>query len=722
MLFSKMLFPKSLYLHCLIALMALVLVLAVSTRSWATGEVVELQSYITAEVTEDTSDPDNVSNTFTVTWNNTVCTTHYNAYLEYWAREPWETTEIHLGSASAAGTQIFKTVTGLEAAGVGYRVRLFCGLNSGHALISDVWIAQNLLNWGNNLRPAPGTYSSEPPLAALTVSPGTLTPAFHSHTSRYTVSDFAQADGRITLVTIAKSGYLAVVHVSPSRAISGVCGPGLNGATCQPEGLTDADAGAPGFQVDLDEGENFVAIRVSQDYEGPGDDPDPGKVYWIQVTRTAAGTENSPATGVPTISGTAQVGQTLTASTSGIADEDGLTNVTFNYQWVRHDGATDTDIDGATGNSYTVAGTDQGQALKVQVSFSDDADYAESLTSAATALVTAAPGPVWSATLTVGQDVSILPDSTGYSRWGVMGGTLSTYEFSFDGITYEVLFLARIAGGLYLGLSQEFPTDFTLLVGGTQYLGRESAIPSSVAEDNYWWGQQQDRWSRGETVTVSLTPALATNVPRPERQAAPPTAYFRNFPDRHNGADAFTFRIYFNEAVTASNSDLQDHALEVNGGQITAVRNVNNTGRIREITVAPQGGDVTIVLPTGRTCDEAGALCSSDGQQLYNRIELSVPGPPAAPQNLIATLVNGQVVLTWDAPDDNTVTGYQILRRRPTLGERELLVYVDDTGSTATTYTDTGSTPGERHTYRVKARNAAGVSSRSNYDRVNVPE
>ena len=38
---------------------------------------------------------------------------------------------------------------------------------------------------------------------------------------------------------------------------------------------------------------------------------------------------NDPATGAPTIGGTAQVGQTLTASTTGISDHDGLTNVTY---------------------------------------------------------------------------------------------------------------------------------------------------------------------------------------------------------------------------------------------------------------------------------------------------------------------------------------------------------------------------------------------------------
>ncbi len=43
--------------------------------------------------------------------------------------------------------------------------------------------------------------------------------------------------------------------------------------------------------------------------------------------------DNSPATGTPTISGTAEVGQTLTVDTSGIADENGLTNVSYGGAW-----------------------------------------------------------------------------------------------------------------------------------------------------------------------------------------------------------------------------------------------------------------------------------------------------------------------------------------------------------------------------------------------------
>ena len=60
-----------------------------------------------------------------------------------------------------------------------------------------------------------------------------------------------------------------------------------------------------------------------------------------------------------------------------------------------------------------------------------------------------------------------------------------------------------------------------------------------------------------------------------------------------------------------------------------------------------------------------------------------------------------RIRLSWDAPDDDSVTGYQILRRRPTMGENTLVVFGEDTGSTATTFTDTDVTAGIWHVYRV---------------------
>ena len=102
--------------------------------------------------------------------------------------------------------------------------------------------------------------------------------------------------------------------------------------------------------------------------------------YTIEVeeaTTSMGQRANSPATGGPGITGTVQAGETLTATTDGIEDEDGLTGTVFAYQWVR----SGADIEGAASSTYTVTGDDEGKPIQVRVTFTDDAGNAESLTS-----------------------------------------------------------------------------------------------------------------------------------------------------------------------------------------------------------------------------------------------------------------------------------------------------------------------------------------------------
>ena len=105
------------------------------------------------------------------------------------------------------------------------------------------------------------------------------------------------------------------------------------------------------------------------------------------VTETATQQPNSPATGAPTISGIAQVGETLRADISGIADVDGMSGAVFSYQWLANEVNIDTDIAGATDPTYTLVADDVGKAIRVRVSFTDGASNVETLTSEATATV-----------------------------------------------------------------------------------------------------------------------------------------------------------------------------------------------------------------------------------------------------------------------------------------------------------------------------------------------
>ena len=131
----------------------------------------------------------------------------------------------------------------------------------------------------------------------------------------------------------------------------------------------------------LDAGETYK-VRVRARYD------DNRKSSWSDVATGQAGvTPNSPATAQPTISGTTEVGETLTAGTSSIDDGNGLSDATFTYQWIRNNGS-DTDIADATNSRYTLVDADAEATIKVQVSFTDDDGYPESVTSDATAAVT----------------------------------------------------------------------------------------------------------------------------------------------------------------------------------------------------------------------------------------------------------------------------------------------------------------------------------------------
>ena len=110
----------------------------------------------------------------------------------------------------------------------------------------------------------------------------------------------------------------------------------------------------------------------------------------VSATVAGPGATNAAPTGEPTISGTARVNEVLTASVSGISDADGLNNASFEYQWIRGS----TDIQGASASSYTVASADEGETIRVRVTFSDDNGNEESLASAATHPVAAAPEPL----------------------------------------------------------------------------------------------------------------------------------------------------------------------------------------------------------------------------------------------------------------------------------------------------------------------------------------
>jgi arylsulfatase A-like enzyme len=95
---------------------------------------------------------------------------------------------------------------------------------------------------------------------------------------------------------------------------------------------------------------------------------------------------NYAPTGTITIVGTAVVGETLTIEQT-IQDQNGLGE--FNYQWQRQQANQITDISGANEASYQVTDQDIGSQLLVTIRYIDQDNFAESLQSEPTAVVTA---------------------------------------------------------------------------------------------------------------------------------------------------------------------------------------------------------------------------------------------------------------------------------------------------------------------------------------------
>ena len=100
---------------------------------------------------------------------------------------------------------------------------------------------------------------------------------------------------------------------------------------------------------------------------------------------------NSDPTGRPVVSGATVVSRTLTADTSGIMDDNGLSSAEFSHQWLRRDGGNDSNIAGATRSTYRLVAADEGKQIKVRVTYTDDGGNTETLTSDASGTVLPRP-------------------------------------------------------------------------------------------------------------------------------------------------------------------------------------------------------------------------------------------------------------------------------------------------------------------------------------------
>ena len=202
-----------------------------------------------SHVTVNIADSGSAGSTYTVTWNDAGrCTRDYRAYLAAGVgpfefdrytgiyEQLWGTYRT-LGIVDKGSTQLVKTLDEFPFSGQ-RTLQVFCGDRG--RLVSQVPLPSRTEN--SIERPVPGTYSSEPALTSLTVSPGTLGPAFANHGFLYAVLDVPYDDSQITLNAAAKAGY--TISWDPSN---------------------DADPNTDGHQVELEVGWNSIFASVDHD-------------------------------------------------------------------------------------------------------------------------------------------------------------------------------------------------------------------------------------------------------------------------------------------------------------------------------------------------------------------------------------------------------------------------------------------------------------------------
>ena len=228
-------------------------------------------------------------------------------------------------------------------------------------------------------------------------------------------------------------------------------------------GSATAALTVPTADDEVEESASAVTATVSP---GTGYEPDTGaESASVTVEDDDGASANQAPTGLPAITGTAKVGQTLTASGTGIADADGLTGASFAWQWIANDGTNDTEIAGATGATYTLTSAEEGKTVKVRVAFTDDGGAEETLESAATEAVAAlSTDPVWTAAVTVavsggyrGFSSMAVPDVGSVSEAGFGYGSPSARRYTVqivganaDGVLFKARSRNDDLAGMYL--------------------------------------------------------------------------------------------------------------------------------------------------------------------------------------------------------------------------------------------------------------------------------
>ena len=303
------------------------------------------------------------------------------------------------------------------------------------------------------------------------------------------------------------------------------------------------------------EGTGELSLKSAPSYEDPSD-ADGDNYYRVTIAAsdgTSTGSlqvtvvvarSNQKAAGVPMIGGIAKVGHQLTVDTSGITDDDGMTNAYFTYEWLADDsyliyisgdyphGFYSTHY--VRGPTHTVRSRDVGKTIRVRVFFTDDAGNKEMLTSEATgAVVPNRPPAPWSLSRlsSVTEDNDVFLDWVGSSFTDETVNGHRIYRHRPDAGETEPVVLVENTNSSTTEWTDE---DAAF---GTRYIYHVAAIsPTGISE-----------LSEPYEVTVGIPAVVGT--PKNGQELSADTSGIWKPPYPRNGSYSFRYQWLANGAV-----------------------------------------------------------------------------------------------------------------------------------------------------------------------------
>ena len=334
---------------------------------------------------------------------------------------------------------------------------------------------------------------------------------------------------------------------------------------------TIAVSGAASGSEDTGAAEGWSIADGSAAYSSQSDAPEWASDAFSYRIEVRGSLINSPATGLPTISGTPEVGQTIAADTSDIDDADGLTNVSYSYQWL----AGGSDINGATGSSHELTSSEQGQTIQVRVTFADDGDNAETRTSVATEAVAAAPNretvdqPTISGTPQVGETLTA-------------GTSDIVDEDGLENVSYSYQWLAD-------GVNIDGATGSTYVLADGD-AGKTIKVSVSFADDR---GNAETRTSEATATVDATVPTQPLSLTVATRDRTQELVASWQAPSYNGGSAVTGYRVQWKEAA-----DSWDTQADVSEATVT--------GTIHTITGLTGGVEYSVrVIATNIAGDSA---------------------------------------------------------------------------------------------------------------------